>query len=101
MKVHCSGNERVVAVCDSDIIGKTLREGEVVLDLDKYRSFYEGNISTQSSIRKEMENATSMNIVGETSIGIAIGLGVIKKGDVKRICDVPHVQIYRIEKRKE
>jgi hypothetical protein len=101
MRVHRSGNEKVVAVCDSDVIGKRFQEGMLVLDLERYRSFYEGDISSPSFIMEEMKNATSMNMVGERSVGIAIKLGVIKKGDVRRICNVPHVQIYKVEKRKK
>lgn len=101
MRVHRSGHERIVAVCDSEVIGKRLQEGKVVLDLGRYRQFYEGRISPPSSVRKEMKSATSMNIVGERSVGIAIQLGMVRKEDVGYICKVPHVQVYRVEKRKE
>ena len=87
----------VVAVCDSDLIGKKFDEGEIQLDIKE--SFYKGDIQKGTSdvsrekaieIMKDMssEDAT-FNIVGEEAVDAAIEAGVISEEDVKRIEGIP------------
>lgn len=43
MRVFIKNKEKIVAVCDSELIGKILKEGELVLNLEKYANFYKGD----------------------------------------------------------
>ena len=90
-------NEVVVAVCDKELIGKVLREGELVLDLKKYSSFYVGELATPESVLALLTEATSINLVGEKAVGLAVKKGLAKKRDAKKIGGVPHLQIYAME----
>jgi hypothetical protein len=96
MRTFKKGKEKIVAVCDAELIGKVLREGELVLNLDKYASFYKGEETDESVVEKELLTATSMNLVGEKATGIAKRMKLVKESDVIRIQKVPHVQVYRI-----
>jgi hypothetical protein len=96
MKVFKKRDEKIVAVCDVELIGKILREGEFVLNLEKYASFYKGEETDEAAVEKELLTATSMNLVGERATGIAKRMKLVKESEIIRIQKVPHVQIYKI-----
>ncbi len=90
-------NEVVVAICDKELIGSVLKEGELVLDLKKHSSFYMGELVTPREASELLKEATSINLVGEKAVGLAIKRGLAKKGTEKKIAGVPHLQIYTLE----
>jgi len=96
MRTFRKGKEKIVAVCDSELIGKVLREGELVLNLEKYASFYQGEEADEAAVEKELLTATSINLVGKKATGIAKKMKLVKESDFIKIQKVPHVQIYRI-----
>jgi hypothetical protein len=96
MKTFSKKNEKIVAVCDAELIGKVLREGELVLNLEKYAGFYQGEQVDESMVEKELLTATSINLVGEAAVGVAKRMKLVKESDVVKIQKVPHVQIYKI-----
>jgi len=99
-KVHSrnvSGFQRtILALCDTELLGKTFTEGEKTLDLKNYRSFYEGSTVTETQAIELLKSAESVNIVGEKSIGAAQKAWGVKKASVKKIKGIPHLQFYRI-----
>jgi len=85
----------IVAVCDSELIGKVFEEGEFQLDLKE--NFYKGEeIDREKAIliMQEMvkEDAT-FNITGEKSIAAALEAGIISKEGVKKIKGIPFALI--------
>ncbi len=87
---------KVVAMCDASLLGKVFEEGEMVLDLEKYRSFYNGESASIAEIGKILENATSINLVGKETIAAAGKYLKIEERNIRRIKGVPHLQIYRV-----
>ncbi len=90
IKAHKSYRE-VVAVCDSDLLGKKFLEGERVLDLTG--QFFEGDeFSFEEALEKikfyVREDAT-FNIVGEDSVGLCLKVGIISEEGVLRVDGVP------------
>ncbi len=85
----------VVAVCDSDLIGKTFDEGDMQLDIKE--SYYKGeDISREKAIEiiKDMSNEdATFNIVGEESVDAAIEAGIISEESIKKIQNVPFAMI--------
>ncbi|MEW6329360.1 MAG: DUF424 family protein [Candidatus Micrarchaeota archaeon] len=98
MRVHVSRKEnaRILAVCDSELMGRVLKDGERTLDLERYGGFYKDEEASEEEVEREVARATSMNFVGERAVGIALRAGVVKESDVVYISKVPHVQVYRI-----
>ena len=81
----------VVAVADSDLIGKNFEEGIKILDVRE--SFYDGDEVDEKELLKIMkkmnkEDAT-FNIVGEKSIEISLKAGIISREGVKRVKGIP------------
>jgi hypothetical protein len=81
----------VVAICDKDLIGRQLIEGERALDLSG--NFFKGVEMSDEEVFEEIsrcvdEDAT-FNIVGERSIRLALEAGIIFPEGVMRIEGVP------------
>ena len=81
----------IVAICDSELIGKTFEQGKFQLNIKE--SFYRGDETTPEQtiqIMQDMkkEDAT-FNIVGEQAISTAIKAGIIDKDSIKKIQDIP------------
>lgn len=81
----------VVAVCDKDVFGRKLKEGDRVLDVSG--DFFRGDEMSLGEVREEIircnrEDAT-FNFVGENSVGIAKELGLVVDSGVVEIEGVP------------
>lgn len=99
IRVHASDNGPIVAMCDSGLVGKVLHSGETTLDLKIYSTFYVGRLVDKAEaleILKSTAKIYSANIVGEEAVGIALDAGIIDKGNVLHIGDVPYAHAYRI-----
>jgi uncharacterized protein len=97
-KSYMTEHGSVVAMCDQELIGRVLRSGKLVLDLDKYASFYKGELMSEeeAAVRIGSEKIYSANVVGERSVGIVVKFGLVAAEDVRIVEDVPFVQIYAI-----
>ncbi len=97
-KSYLTEQGSVVAMCDEELIGRVLRSGKLVLDLDRYASFYKGELLSEEEAagRLSGERIYSANIVGERSVGIVVKSGLVGADDVKAVEGVPFVQLYAI-----
>ncbi|WP_135613111.1 DUF424 domain-containing protein [Methanococcoides sp. AM1] len=94
LKIHKSGNQMIVAVCDKELIGKKLKKGELVIEISE--GFYKGEIASEEKIIEAISNATTANIFGSRAVQCAIDAGVIESGCVIYIEGIPHAQLYRL-----
>lgn len=81
---------RIVAVCDSNLLGKRFEEKGLQLDLTG--SFYKGEERSEEEIIKELKNCYIANFVGEKATKLGIKTGVINKDKVIKIKKIPHAQ---------
>ena len=90
IKIHKSYRD-VVAICDSDLIGKRFEEGGFQLDIKE--SFFKGEKISKEKATKIMQDMSredaTFNIVGEKSIDTALKAGIITKEGIKKIQGVP------------
>jgi len=93
-KVHKSPKGDVLAVCDKELIGKIIEENHFHFEI--YKSFYKGEEITSKELKKMIHEFDNINLVGKTSVGIAISEKVASEKNVIRIKNVPHVQIFTI-----
>ena len=81
----------IIAICDSELLGKKFEEGKFQLDVKE--SFFKGEKTDEEKaieIMRDMskEDAT-FNIIGEKSINTALKAGIISKQGIKKIQGVP------------
>ena len=94
IKVHTQGRERLVAACDSDIVGKTFRSDGLVLQVSE--SFYHGDDMDEEALVNWLKLATVANLSGKRTVDIAIENGFVDRACVITIGGVPHAQMMRM-----
>ena len=90
IKIH-EAYRKVVALCDSDLIGKTFSEGNKQIDIQP--NFFKGDEKSKEEIVEilkdlEKEDAT-FNIVGKESVECALKAKIISKEGIIHINKIP------------
>ena len=88
------GGKVVLAMCDSEVLGKTLREGKIVFHVKE--EFYKGGLVTIEEALDMIENSTIVNMVGKCCVEKAIKRGYVHPQAVLNIEGVPHAQIVKL-----
>ncbi|MDO8554118.1 MAG: DUF424 family protein [Candidatus Micrarchaeota archaeon] len=98
MKIHSDAHGVIVAACDKDLIGKKLEQGAVFLDLEKYKSFYVGELVDEKTLETLLKanKFNSANLVGKKVIAIAIKVGLLSKSDILTVNKIPYAQAYKL-----
>jgi len=94
LKIYKNGEHVLVAACDEEVLGKTLKHHNAVVEIS--RGFYEGEDVSEEELQKALQEATTANLFGEKTIKCAIKCGLIDPDSVIIIDCVPHAQIFRI-----
>ena len=85
----------VVAICDSELLGKYFEEDKFQLDIKE--SFFKGEEKSEEEVMKVIQNMkkedATFNIVGERATNIAIKSGIVSKDSVRTIGGVPFALI--------
>ena len=95
LKIHSNPQGIVVALCDSELIGKVLMDGKRRLDLAAYAGFYQGEKVGAAEAAQALLGAENANLVGAKALAAAKAAGLDTSGSI-RIGGVPHLQLYRI-----
>lgn len=94
IKIHYTGerygNRFVVAVCDEDLIGKTIKDKKYNIKVNE--SFYKGDIMDEEEIIKILKDSTNVNLIGKKSIEVGLKAGIISKENIITISGIPHAQ---------
>jgi len=88
------GKNVLLAICDTDILGKTLREGKIVFKVKE--EFYNGGLVTLEEAVDMIENSTIVNMVGKNCVEKAIEKGYVHPEAVLNIEGIPHAQIVKL-----
>lgn len=94
VKVYRTPEATVLAACDEDLIGKEFREGMAVLRITA--SYYGGELVGREELESLIREADIVGLVGEGAVRVAADMGYLSPGDEKRVCGVPHVNIYKL-----
>lgn len=90
LKIHES-YRKVVALADSELIGKLFEEGKKQLDVRE--NFYKGEVVEKEKAIDALKNLSvddaTFNIVGQKSINAALQAGIITKEMVGKVQDIP------------
>lgn len=88
------GRNVLLAVCDCELLGKTLREGKIVFHIKD--DFYNGGKTTVDEAMGMINNSTIVNLVGKCCVEKAISQGYVHPDAVIKIEGVPHAQIVKL-----
>ena len=90
VKRHISEGHILIAACDLDLLGKTLEDGDLCLEVRE--SFYGGEKVGPDILGRLLEMSTMANLVGKRAIALAIEMGIVNEDCVIFVKGVPHAQ---------
>ena len=88
------GRNVLLAICDCEVLGRTLREGKIVFHVKD--EFYNGGKVSVEEALGMIENSTIVNMVGRNCVERAIEKGYVHPEAVLRIEGIPHAQIIKL-----
>ena len=90
IKIH-QAYRTIVAVCDSDIIGKTFEED--IKQIHIRENFFKGEEKNKEETVKIMKNMNkedaTFNIVGKQAVECALEAGIIQEHGIIKIDNIP------------
>jgi len=93
-KTFKSGKDFLLAICDEDLVGKTIRQGDIEFEVKEM--FYRDEKCGSRKIRWLSREATIINAVGAEIIKILIDEELIDGDRVLEIQGVPIAQMVRM-----
>ncbi|MDH7564469.1 MAG: DUF424 family protein [Candidatus Bathyarchaeota archaeon] len=94
MNIKKTEKNVVLALCDVDMIGRTLCEGKIVFQV--HEEFYKGRKMDIDEALMMIENSTIVNMIGKNVVQKAIEKGYVHPDAVLSIEGVPHAQIVKL-----
>jgi uncharacterized protein len=87
------GRNVLLAICDCELLGRTLREGKIVFQVKD--EFYNGRKASVEEAIGMINNSTIVNLVGKCCVEKAIAEGYVHPEAVLKIEGIPHAQIIK------
>lgn len=84
----------LLAICDAEILGQTLREGKIVFRITE--EFYKGEEMDIEEAIELIKNSTIVNMIGKNIVKKAIEKGYVHPEAILNIEGVPHAQIIKL-----
>ena len=94
VKTIRQGRDTLVAVCDADILGKTLEGGRAPFMVSE--RFYKGTLCDLAEAIEAMGKASIVNMVGKRIVEAAIECKLVQEAGIIYLGEVPHAQIIHI-----
>lgn len=94
MNLKKVGNHVLLAICDCEVLGRTLKEGKIVFRVKE--EFYMGaRVAVEEAVAM-IDNSTIVNMIGKNVVKKAVDKGYVHPEAVLNIEGVPHAQIVKI-----
>ncbi len=89
-KIYESRYGIMVAVADEELIGKTLKHGEIEFFVNP--RFYKGEQAGHDKIIAVLKGAVNVNLIGKEAVQAGKDAGMIEDKNIIMIKDIPHAQ---------
>ncbi|MCR4336007.1 MAG: DUF424 family protein [archaeon] len=93
-KIYNMQNNFVLACCDKELLGKTLKDDKREVFINEH--FYKGELIDEVKLAELLKEADSINLFGKKSVGVALKKGFITATDVITINGVEHAIIMKV-----
>jgi len=93
MNLKRVGRNVLLAICDAEILGRTLCEGKILFHVKE--DFYKGAKVNVEEAVSMIQNSTIVNMIGKNVVKKAIQRGHVHPEAVLSIEGVPHAQIVK------
>ncbi|AFS81417.1 hypothetical protein NKOR_07780 [Candidatus Nitrosopumilus koreensis AR1] len=81
-------------ICDAELLGKTIVEGELNMHISE--RYYGERFVEKEEAETLLKNSAIINMVGDETISLSLGLGVGSENGVKKISGVPFLIVFKM-----
>ncbi|GAY25982.1 hypothetical protein ATG_11850 [Desulfurococcaceae archaeon AG1] len=93
VKIMNMGEERIVSVCDEELLGKVLVDEKRKIKIRIDEPFYGGDLMELDEALEVISSSTQANLIGNRIVEAAIERGLVIREGVIEIAGVKHTQI--------
>ena len=93
VKIMNMGEERIVSVCDEELLGKILVDEKRKIKIRIDEPFYGGDLMELDEALEVISSSTQANLIGNRIVEAAIERGLVIREGVIEIAGVKHTQI--------
>ena len=83
----------MINICDIELIGSRLQEGELLIDITK--EYFQQEIIEAVQAEELLRTCAIANLVGERIVSQAVQLKLAKERSIRRISGVPFLMIFK------
>ena len=83
----------MINICDIELIGLRLQEGELLIDIT--REYFQQEIIEAVEAEELLRTCSIANLVGERIVSQAVQLKLAKERSIRRISGVPFLMIFK------
>ena len=94
LRIVKQGKDVLVAACDSELLGKTLKFGKIEFPVRK--EFYGDQLVPAEEAVHNARSGTTVNLLGERIVQCALNAGLIHPEAVLYVSGIPHALIVRM-----
>lgn len=94
IKTYKTGKNFLVAACDKELIGQTLKNEMCQITVNA--SFYHGEEATEEDLMDLLMQATTANLVGQKTIACAVKCEIIDPNTVIYFGEIPHALYFTV-----
>lgn len=93
-KITGYGNRAMLNICDADLLGRDLVEGDLSLRI--HPSYYGGRMMGRRDAKDALKSASIINMAGEEIVSLSTSLGVGMRGGVRTVSGVPFLIVLKV-----
>ncbi len=83
----------MISICDLELVGKTLKDGDLAVNLS--REYFQEHTIIETEALELLESCSIANLVGTRIVNLAIGLRLASQYSVRHISGIPFLMIYK------
>jgi len=95
VKIHQSEHTEIVAVCDENLLGKTIKEGEKEIIISE--NFFKGELKKEKEVVEILKQSSNANLIGNESVECGLLAKIITEDNMLFCGGVKHAQFYSLE----
>ena len=81
-------------ICDPELVNKTIHDGNTKIKINP--NYYAERDVDEHEAKSLLEKCTSINMVGEKTISLAISLGIGSEKSIRRIEGIPFLIVFKM-----
>ena len=81
-------------ICDAELLGKNIVQDKLTMNISK--NYYGEKIVDKTEASTLLKNSSIINMVGENTVSLSIGLGIGSENGIKTISGIPFLIVFKM-----